>query len=106
MSDKPKQHGINDQRMLGPGLNGMRIGPPKLLGLIDPYGDVPDLCEGCGAPLHGCALDSPNGWRCSMDCPADSGGDRIVPEIAQTGMVPFSATGLNRPSSVRADPAA
>lgn len=69
------------------------IGPPKLLGLIDPYGDVPDLCEGCGAPLHGCALDSPNGWLCGIDCGA------FNPEqLAASAIVPFSETGLDAPS--------
>ncbi len=105
MSDRPSRHGVNDQRVLGAGKNGMRINATRLMFAIDPIGDVPEVCSRCGMDLRGCAFDSPLGWLCSAECPAvlelwaemnqRIDGTAIFNDPA---WVPFSETGLDAPS--------
>lgn len=83
----------------------IRLGSSSPSLYMVPGDDVPAVCSGCGAELHGAALDSPAGWLCSSECPEII---RLWTEMNQKldgtaifsdpSLIPFSETGLDAPS--------
>jgi hypothetical protein len=71
MGDRPSRQGLNDVRVLGEGMNGMRIKPPSHL-LGSAWNDTPTHCARCGIRLSGAYFDHPKGYFCSMECAGDA----------------------------------
>ena len=66
MGDRPSRQGLNDIRVLGEGLNGMRIRPPS--SFAQAWNDEPERCEKCSLLLQGAYFDHPSGYFCSLEC--------------------------------------